>query len=288
MAESLRGGLSLTLSGYAYWAHDIGGFKAEGVSGGHSMVTPGADVYKRWVPFGLLSSHSRLHGSGSYRVPWLFGQEACQVLSKYTKLKHRLEPYYLNLSQEAADKGTPLMRAMFLEFANDPTCWNLDTQYMFGDKLLVAPVFDTDTVEYFVPEAGGDWVNILDGSSKSTGWHTETHGYLTLPVLLRPGHALLIAHGNHRISQSWSSSGLTILVGSGTQGDIITICRGKGETLRATLSISGGKIRAKVDGVPGDTMLEVIVVGNGVGMDTLSNAGKSRQAGEARGIEWTL
>ena len=66
MAESLRGGLSLGLSGFGFWSHDIGGFEG----------TPRADIYKRWIAFGLLSSHSRLHGSGSYRVPWLFDEEA--------------------------------------------------------------------------------------------------------------------------------------------------------------------------------------------------------------------
>ena len=89
MAESLRGGLSLGLSGFGYWSHDIGGFEG----------TPDPAVFKRWIAFGLLSSHSRLHGSESYRVPWLFDEEAVDVLRHFTKLKTRLMPYLLQAAR---------------------------------------------------------------------------------------------------------------------------------------------------------------------------------------------
>ena len=83
MEESLRGGLSLTSSGFGFWSHDIGGFE--------STSTP--DVYKRWCAFGLLSTHSRLHGSTSYRVPWAYDEEAVDVVRYFAKLKARLMPY---------------------------------------------------------------------------------------------------------------------------------------------------------------------------------------------------
>jgi len=121
MAESLRGGLSLGLSGFGYWSHDIGGFE---------QSSP-PDLYKRWVQFGLLSSHSRLHGSTSYRVPWLYDEEAVDVLRFFTKLKMRLMPYLFSKSVESSRIGIPLMRAMVLEFGNDPTCDYVDRQYMF-------------------------------------------------------------------------------------------------------------------------------------------------------------
>jgi len=140
MAESLRGGLSLCLSGFGFWSHDIGGFEH----------TASADVYKRWCAFGLLSSHSRLHGSGSYRVPWLFdeagytGPTASDVLRTFTKLKCRLMPYLYGAAVEAHERGVPAMRAMLLEFPDDPGCDTLDRQYMLGGSLLVAPVFSPD------------------------------------------------------------------------------------------------------------------------------------------------
>ena len=128
MAESLRGGLSLCLSGFGFWSHDIGGFE--------DTATP--DLYKRWAAFGLLSSHSRLHGSKSYRVPWLFDEEAVDVLRYFTKLKCCLMPYIFAAACEAAKQGIPVMRAMMLEFPDDPGCDYLDLQYMLGESLLVA------------------------------------------------------------------------------------------------------------------------------------------------------
>ena len=157
MAESLRGGLSLCLSGFGFWSHDIGGF--EGL--------PPADLYKRWVAFGLLSSHSRLHGSTSYRVPWVYDDEAVKVLRFFTRLKHRLMPYLWAKAVEAHETGTPVMRAMHLEFPNDPACDTLDRQYMLGDALLVAPVFSFDgMVDYYVP--AGQWTNLLTGEVRHT------------------------------------------------------------------------------------------------------------------------
>ena len=123
MAEDLRGGLSLSLSGYGFWSHDMGGFEQ----------TASADVYKRWCAFGLLSSHSRLHGSESYRVPWLFDEEASDVLRKFVKLKCSLMPYLYGQAVKAHKEGIPMMRPMFLEFPEDLTCETLDKQYMLGE-----------------------------------------------------------------------------------------------------------------------------------------------------------
>lgn len=176
MAESLRGGLSLGLSGFGFWSHDIGGF--EGL--------PPAALYKRWVAFGLLSSHSRLHGSGSYRVPWQYDDEACDVMRFFTKLKCRLMPYLFAKAVEAHERGIPTMRAMMLEFPDDPTCHTLDRQYMLGDALLVAPVFSyDDTVEYYVPE--GVWTSYISGETiEGPRWVRERHGFASLPLLVRP------------------------------------------------------------------------------------------------------
>ncbi len=177
MAQMLRGGLSLGLTGFGYWSHDIGGFEG----------TPDAAVYKRWIAFGLLSSHSRLHGSGSYRVPWLFDEEAVDVLRKFTRLKMRLMPYLLGAARQAAADGTPIMRAMALAFPGDPACTYLDRQYMLGDDLLVAPVLtESGEVTYYVP--AGTWTSFLTGE-QVTGprWVTERHGFDSLPLLVRPG-----------------------------------------------------------------------------------------------------
>ena len=165
------------LSGFSYWSHDIGGFE--------DKATP--DVYKRWVAFGLLSSHSRLHGSTSYRVPWNYDEESVDVLRHYTELKKSLMPYIDAARSEAELYGYPVMRPMMLEFQNDPVCAFLDRQYMLGDKLLVAPVFDEDGwVEFYLPE--GTWVSV-DGSDERVveggRFFREQRGYMEMPVYIR-------------------------------------------------------------------------------------------------------
>jgi alpha-D-xyloside xylohydrolase len=180
MAQMLRGGLSLGLSGFGYWSHDIGGFEG----------TPDAAVYKRWIAFGLLSSHSRLHGSGSYRVPWLFDEEAVDVLRAFTRLKMRLMPYLMGAAAQVAAEGVPMMRAMALAFPGDPGCTSLDRQYLLGDDLLVAPVLSASgEVTYYVPD--GTWTHFLTGE-RVTGprWVTERHGFLSVPLLARPGSVI--------------------------------------------------------------------------------------------------
>lgn len=175
MAESLRGGLSLTMSGFGYWSHDIGGFES----------TSTADVYKRWAAFGLLSSHSRLHGSHSYRVPWAYDEGAVDVVRFFTKLKISLLPYLYSASIDTSRTGVPLMRSMVLEYQNDPSCCYLDRQYMLGDSLLVAPIFnDQGMAEYYLP--AGRWTNYLTGQEAAGGcWRREQHGYLSIPLLVR-------------------------------------------------------------------------------------------------------
>ena len=180
MAETLRGGLSLGLSGFGFWSHDIGGF--EGI--------PNAALFKRWLAFGLLSSHSRLHGSHSSRVPWSVDEESAEVCRFFTELKKRLMPSILQAAKEAHEKGIPVLRAMFLEFPEDPTCAYLDRQYMLGGDLLVAPVFSEDgEVSYYLPE--GEWMRFLTGEKLNGGrWITEKHGFLSMPIYVRSGEKL--------------------------------------------------------------------------------------------------
>ncbi len=181
MAESLRAGLSFGMSGFGYWSHDIAGFEDQATS----------DLYKRWTQFGLLSSHSRYHGSTAYKVPWLYGEEAVDVAREFTELKLQLKPYLKKMAVETHETGVPMMRAMVLEFPDDPTCEDIDTQYMLGDDLLVAPVFSEDGIaRFYVPDdgTGQPWTNIITDAAYEPGkWYTEKYDYHTLPVLARPG-----------------------------------------------------------------------------------------------------
>ncbi|MBS5935110.1 MAG: alpha-xylosidase [Clostridiales bacterium] len=176
MAETVRGGLSLCSTGFGFFSHDIGGFEA----------TAPADVYKRWCAFGLMSTHSRLHGSSSYRVPWSFDEESCDVLRFYTKLKGKLMPYLWSQAIKTHEVGVPMMRSMVIAFSNDPACKYLDAQYMLGDNLLIAPVMNEEGIaEFYVPE--GTWYDIITNDVYEGGrYYTRTCNYFEMPILARP------------------------------------------------------------------------------------------------------
>ncbi|KAL8363687.1 hypothetical protein RB601_009449 [Gaeumannomyces tritici] len=192
MAESVRGGLSLGLCGYGFWSVDIGGFEG----------SPPPWIYKRWVAFGLLCSHSRLHGSGSYRVPWTIDADdrtasgASATLARWTALKSRLVPYLLAQAREASAGGLPLsLRAALVEFPADPTAWYLDRQFLVGSRLMVAPVFGEDgEVLFYLPR--GRWTCFFTGRTRDgPGWFRERHGFGTLPLYVRPGTVLVLGEG---------------------------------------------------------------------------------------------
>jgi alpha-D-xyloside xylohydrolase len=170
------------MSGFGFWSHDIGGFESKA----------SAAVYKRWVAFGLLSSHSRLHGSGTYRVPWLYDEEAVDVLRHFTQLKCRLMPYLMQAAVEAHQCNVPMMRAMILEFPDEPNCRPLDRQYLLGPALLVAPVFHERRSEFYLPE--GTWTSLLDGSARQgQRWYFDDLGFLEIPLYIRPNHVVAMS-----------------------------------------------------------------------------------------------
>ncbi len=193
MSESLRGGLSLCMSGFGFWSHDISGFEG----------TAPADVYKRWAAFGLLSTHSRLHGSNSYRVPWLFDEEAVDVLRNFTNLKCTLMPYLYSAAVETHRTGVPSMRAMVLEFPKDISCADLDRQYMLGGCLLVAPVFTKEgDVDYYLPE--GTWTGFLDNRTVEGGkWLHEVHDFMSLPLMARENSIIPVGADDQNVEYDY-------------------------------------------------------------------------------------
>ena len=144
---TLRGGLSLGLSGVPFWSHDIGGYLGE----------PTPELYVRWAQFGLFCSHSRCHGT-TPREPWEFGEEALRIFRDYVKLRYRLLPYIYSCAHVSSKTGLPMIRAMILEYQDDPNCYDEDTQYMFGESFLVAPVFNEEG-ERTVYLPAGKWID---------------------------------------------------------------------------------------------------------------------------------
>lgn len=245
MAESLRGGLSFCQSGYGYWCHDITGFE--------DTATP--DLYKRWSAFGLLCTHSRLHGHKSLRMPWCFDEESCDVLRHFTRLKCSLMPYLYSEATLVHTKGVPEMRSMMLEFPHDPTCAYLDRQYMLGGALLVAPIFnDRGEVTFYVP--AGCWTDLQSGKRYEGGrWYTESYDYFGLPILVRPGTLLARNVDADDVVYDYAS-GLTLDVyeladGQTASCEIVKMYETEGCTLSAartgttvTLKLGGTQVKA--------------------------------------------
>jgi alpha-D-xyloside xylohydrolase len=194
MAESLRGGLSIGLSGFGFWSHDIGGFEN----------TAPAHVYKRWCAFGLLSSHSRLHGSKSYRVPWAYDDESCDVVRHFTQLKCQMMPYLYRQAALAREYGTPMLRAMMLEFPDDPACDYLDRQYMLGESVMVAPVFsEAGDVQFYLPE--GRWTHLWHNDEiEGSRWHKQQHDFRSLPVYVRDNTLLALGNNQQKPDYAWN------------------------------------------------------------------------------------
>ena len=243
MAESLRGGLSLAFSGFGYWSHDIGGFEGK----------PDSGVFKRWAAFGLLSSHSRLHGSSSYRVPWIFdegdeapGQSAVEVTRAFTKLKLQLMPYLYAAGAEAAASGTPVMRPMQLEFPGDPAVDHLDRQYLLGPDLLVAPVFSASgEVTFYLPH--GTWTNWFTGEQVAgSAWRTETHGFDTVPLYVREGAVLPLGARDDRADYDYLN-GLTLELYPGEGDRDVAVTAPDGTTAVYRVERRDGRVRVSTE-----------------------------------------
>ena len=250
MAETIRGGLSLACAGFGFWSHDISGFES----------TAPADIYKRWCQFGLLSSHSRLHGSNSYRVPWLFDEEACDVLRKFVKLKCKLMPYLYAQAVQSHETGVPMMRPMFVEFPEDRSCEPLDKQYMLGDSLLVAPIFkENGEANYYLPE--GKWYNLLTGKTlEGEKWHKEIHDYFSLPLMIRPGTILAVGKEDSKPDYEFyeGTKYLLYLPEDGMEAETcVTDMKGNGKTV-VKAKRSGNSINVTVEGEAPDCTFEVL------------------------------
>ena len=244
MAETLRGGLSLSLSGFGFWSHDISGFEQ----------TAPADIYKRWCQFGLLSSHSRLHGSSSYRVPWLFDEESCVILKEFVNLKCRLMPYLYGQAVLAHEKGTPVLRPMLLDFPEDRACDCLDRQYMFGSSLLVAPIFkESGEVDYYLPK--GTWINLITGEKKEGNtWVKETHDYHSLPLMIRENTILPMGTNEEEASYDYAD-GVVLVLSEFTDGGQaeVTIPDTKGnKVMKVTAQRQGDVITVHAEGGNGN------------------------------------
>ncbi len=187
MAGTLRAGLSFGLSGFTFWSHDIGGF---------CKPTP-ENVYRRWLPFGMLTSHSRCHGR-LHKEPWFFGREFVSYFRRCVEMKYRLMPYVLAEAEDAAKRGHPMLRALFFDYPDDPTSWLIEDEYLFGRDILVAPIFgEGDSREVYLPPCS--WIDYQTGARYEGGrWHRISPSPIECVILVRDGaeipHAEVAQH----------------------------------------------------------------------------------------------
>lgn len=176
MAATLRGGLSLGLSGFTFWSHDVGGF----------VTRAPRELYRRWIAFGALTSHTRTHGAPP-REPWTYDSAFVVDFRRAVEMKYRLMPYIYAQARASSDSGYPMLRALFFEFPDDPTSWLIDDEYLFGRDLLVAPLFEeADHRRVYLPP--GIWIDYQTGSSyPGAAWHDIQAGPVPIVVLARSG-----------------------------------------------------------------------------------------------------
>ena len=235
MASTLRGGLSLGLSGFTFWSHDIGGFASR---------TP-EDLYRRWLPFGMLSSHSRSHGTPP-KEPWEYGKEFTDVFRRAVELKYRLMPYVYAQASDASQRGLPMLRALLVEYPDDAGSWLVEDEYLFGSDILVAPLMETGATRRAVYLPPGEWIDYQSGRSYAGGWHVIEGGTLSVVMLVRAGAAIPhIALAQSTAQMDWSklelvvfapaaagARGLVSLPAGGTLHEILLEPRNGGFALR--------------------------------------------------------
>lgn len=234
MAASLRAGLSFGLSGFTYWSHDIGGF----------VMRPPGGLYQRWAAFGMLTSHSRAHGSPP-REPWEYGEDVLAAFRRAVELKYRLMPYVYAQAVESSRRGHPLMRTLFFEYPGDPASWLIEDEYLFGQDLLVAPLFeDVPGRDVYLPP--GRWIDYQTGRVYDGGsWHYVEAGEIPVILMAREGAAIPhIGLAQSTEAMDWSRLELVVF-GAGA---------GKASGL---VALPGAEAASLVRLVPGDDGFEV-------------------------------
>ncbi|MBR5326879.1 MAG: alpha-xylosidase [Prevotella sp.] len=180
MLGDLRGGLSFGLSGFSFWSHDMGGF----------VTASPEDIYRRWLPFGFLSSHTRAHGAPPTE-PWLISESFTDAFRACAEMKYKLMPYVYAQAKDCTERGLPMVRALLVEFPQDPGAWLVEDEYMFGSQILVAPLMESGN-ERMVYLPQGKWIDYQTGKVYSSGYQTIEAGDIPAIILVRDGS--LIPH----------------------------------------------------------------------------------------------
>lgn len=224
MASTLRGGLSLGLSGFSFWSHDVGGF----------VTKSPEDLYRRWTPFGMLTSHVRSHGEPPTE-PWEYSEEFLKGFRKADNMRYELMPYIYAQAKESSQKGLPMMRALFVEYPNDPGAWLIDNEYLFGSSMLVAPLFEEVTGrDVYLPE--GTWIDYQTHKVYQGGWHKIEAGEVPIIVLVKDGTAIPhIKLAQSTKDMDWSKLTLKVFASEKTNSAMAKVYLPEGDDLETII-----------------------------------------------------
>ena len=180
MYHSLRGGLSLGLSGFPFWSHDVGGY----------FGTPEKAVYIRWLQFGMFSPLVRFHGT-SAREPWAFGKDAEDIYRQYAGYRYSLMEYLASEARTCIEEGLPMLRALVLEYPDDPAVRKIDDEYLLGSAILAAPVFSDEPHRTVYLPQGNCWYDFHTGKRYEGGQYlTADTPIEIMPIYYRGGTAV--------------------------------------------------------------------------------------------------
>ncbi|MDR1257668.1 MAG: alpha-xylosidase [Tannerellaceae bacterium] len=233
MMGSLRGGLSLGLSGFSFWSHDIGGF----------VVSTPEELYRRWLPFGFLSSHSRAHGAPPTE-PWLYNEKFVQAFRQSAELKYKLMPYVYAQARECTEKGLPMVRALFVEFPDDAGAWLVEDEYMFGSQILVAPLIQSgNSRAVYLPR--GRWIDYQTGKVYNGGYQTIAAGAIPAIILVRDGSAIPhIGLAQSTAQMDWGRINLKLYVADETEASGLVCLPSDNQLHRVSVRVKDKKVTA--------------------------------------------
>jgi alpha-D-xyloside xylohydrolase len=257
MAATLRGGLSLGLSGFSFWSHDMGGF----------VQRVPENLYRRWSAFGMLTSHARSHGMPP-KEPWEYGEDFMNVFRLADEMRYRLMPYIYAQAKHCSENGLPMVRALFVEYPDDPGSWLIDNEYFFGSDILVAPMFE-NTADRDVYLPPGNWIDYQTGKTYSGGWHHIMHGKIPVIMLVKEGSVIPhIKLAQSTMQMDWSVLNLTVYATEGVHKVTGNIClpadnvlyqlslKRKGNTFELEKDVFQKQIRWEIDILPGSNHIE--------------------------------
>ncbi len=248
MAAELRGGLSFGLSGFSFWSHDVGGFVAKATE----------NLYRRWLAFGMLTSHSRCHGTAP-KEPWNYSKEFMDDFRRIDELKYQLMPYVYAQAKDCSERGLPMLRALFVEYPDDPGSWLVDDEYLFGSSILVAPLMHENATARDVYLPPGDWVDYQTGKGYAGGWSHIEAGKIPVLMLVRDGTAIpQIKLAQSTMQMDWSNLELVVFAREGQQAKGLVCLPSDNQLHELSLAKQGRTFKLATDPLAGKVTWKIV------------------------------